>query len=101
MGSLTNVERVVPELFDPMKCKQNEDTHNEILDEWLTKDDESPYASLNAKKIRIVQHSLFQVQRSIQDLANLELKDLFRCSQKLSLKRCVYHRFRFTLLYLG
>ena len=26
----------LPELFDPMKFKQNEDTHNEILDEWLT-----------------------------------------------------------------
>lgn len=64
----------LPELFDPMKFKQNEDTHNEILDEWLTKDDESLYVSLDAKKIRIVQHSLFQVQRSIQDLANLEVK---------------------------
>ena len=63
-----------PELFDPVKFKQNGDTHNEILDEWLTKDDESLYVSLNAKKIRIVQHSLFQIQRSIQDLANLEVK---------------------------
>lgn len=64
----------LPELFDPMKFKQNEDTHNEILDEWLTKDDESPYVSLDAKKIRSVLHSLFQVQRSIQELANFEVK---------------------------